>query len=191
MEGKWRPRSERASDIVRLASDAAHAPVVISAVARRELEDLAGNIASFLAHTSELTATATQVEHLIATAEKRAEGGFIQWLKVLFGAPSREQCLDEAVSLLDSVRLRMDSLALLSTDVRQGIEDTQTWVDALQDSIPALPAGEAQDSARARVTDLKAMVANGHNTFSPYADLAEKSETLQGWALRAQRSLEA
>lgn len=191
MKGKWKPRSERASDIVRLASDAAQAPVVISAVARRELEDLAGNIASFLAHTSELTATAAQVEHLIATAEKRAEGGFIQWLKVLFGAPSREQCLDEAVSLLDSVRLRMDSLALLSTDVRQGVEDTQTWVDALQDSIPALPAGEAQDSARARVMDLKAMVANGHNTFSPYADLAEKSETLQGWALRAQGSLEA
>lgn len=191
MEGKWKPRSERASDIVRLASDAAQAPVVISAVARRELEDLAGNIASFLAHTSELTATATQVEHLIATAEKRAGGGFIQWLKVLFGAPSREQCLNEAVSLLDSVRLRMDSLALLSMDVRQGVEDTQTWVDALQDSIPALPAGEAQDSARARVMDLKAMVANGHNTFSPYADLAEKSETLQGWALRAQGSLEA
>ena len=191
MEGKWKPRSEHASDIVRLASDAAQAPVVISAVARRELEDLAGNIASFLAHTSELTATATQVENLIATAEKRAEGGFIQWLKVLFGAPSREQCLTEAMTLLDSVRLRMDSVALLAAGVRQGIEDTQTWIDALQDAAPSLPSEEAREAARVRVMDLKAMVANGHNTFSPYAYLTEKSETLQAWSVRAQRSLEA
>lgn len=191
MERKWRPCPERTSDIIRLASDPTQAPKVISVVARRELEDLASDIASFLAHTAELTITATQVERLIATAEKRAEGGFIQWLKVFFGAPSREQCLDEAMRLLDSVRLRMGSLALLATDVRHGIEDTQAWADALQESIPALPAGEAQDSARARVMDLTAMVANGHNTFSPYADLAEQSETLQTWALRAQRALEA
>lgn len=191
MESKWEPRSLRASDIIRLASDPAQAPTVISAVARTELSDLGADIESFLAHTSALTDTATAVERLISTAEERSRGGFVQWLKVLFGAPSREQCLTEAMTLLDSVRLRMDSLALLAAGVRQGIEDTQTWIDALQDAAPSLPGKEAREAARVRVMDLKAMVANGHNTFSPYADLTEKSETLQAWSVRAQRSLEA
>ena len=191
MEGKWKPRTQRASDITRLAGNPAHAPTVISAIGRTELDDLSVSIESFLSHTSALTTTATSVESLISTAEERTRGGFIQWLKVLFGAPSRETCLREAVTLLDSVRLRMDSLALLAADVRKSIEDTQTWIDALQDAIPTLPDGEAQEMARTRMMDLKAMVANGHNTFSPYADLTEKSEALQSWSLRAQRSLSA
>lgn len=190
MTGKCELRRGRADDIVRLASNADQAPTVISAVARQELQALATNIESFLANTSELSTSASRVEALISTAEERGKGGFTQWLKVLFGAPSHEQCLTEALSTLNTVRLRMDSLALLAADVRRGIEDAQTWADALQDSIPSLPEGMARDSARARVMDLKAMIANGENTFSPYANLSEKSETLQAWSLRAQRSLE-
>lgn len=191
MNGKWEVRKGRADDIVRLASNADQAPTVISAVARREVLALTDSIESFLASTSRLSASASRVENLISTAEERGKGGFLQWLKTLLGAPSREQCLAQAITILDSVRLRMDSLTLLAADVRQGIEDTQVWTDALQDAIPALPEGMARDSARARVMDLKAMIANGENTFSPYANLSEKSEALQAWSLRAQRSLGA
>lgn len=191
MNEKWKPRVERASDIRNLASDPEKAPLVISAIARRDIQNLTGDIQSFLTHTSDLTTTAKKVEGLISTAEDRGRGGLIQWFKSLFGAPSREQCLAEALPLLDNLRLRMDSLALLAADVREGIEDTQTWIDALQDATPALPGNAAKDAARSRIMDLKAMVANGENTFSPYSDLSEKSEALQGWSLRAQNSLEA
>lgn len=190
MEEKWNPRTLRASEVIRLASRAEQAPVLISAVGRTELLGLTGDIDSFLRHTSELSTTASRVEDLISTAEERAKGGFIQWLKVLFGAPSRERCLSEAFDLLDGVRLRMDSLAMLAADVREGMDGTQAWIDGLQDAIPDLPEGETQEAARSRVMDLKAMVANGDNTFSPYADLSEKAETLQAWSLRARNSLE-
>lgn len=190
MTEKWKPCKERAADIERLASEPEKSPLVISAIARRDIQDLADNIESFLAHTSTLTTTASKAEELISTAEKRARGGLLQWIKVLFGALSREQCLAEALPLLDSIRLRMDSLAMLATDVREGIEDSQIWIDALQDSGPRLPGDAAREAARSRVRDLKAMVANGENTFSPYANLTEKAEALQAWSLRAQNSLE-
>lgn len=189
MTGKCGFREERASDIARLASNPEQAPLVISAVARSELADLTASIESFLAHTSALTATTEKVEHLISVAERRARGGFIQWVKVLFGAPSREQCLSEAVASLDSVRLRMDSLASIASDVRESIRVVQSWIDGLQDAVPALPGRQAQDAARARVMDLKAMVANGDNAFSPYSELTEKSEALQAWSVRAQAAL--
>lgn len=191
MFGKRELRQGRADDIARLASNTDQAPTVISAVARKELQSLTADIESFLANTSTLSASASRVETLISTAEERGQGGFVQWVKVLFGAPTREQCLTEALSTLDTVRLRIDSLAMLAIDVQKGIEDTQTWIDALQDAIPSLPEGSPRDAARSRVMDLKAMVANGENTFSPYANLAKKSEALQAWSLRAQNSLEA
>lgn len=131
------------------------------------------------------------MEYLVSTAEERGRGGFIQWVKVLFGAPSREECLAEALSFLDSVRLRMDSLALLSTDVQQGMDNIQTWADALMHAIPSLPEGEPREEAHGRIRDLKAMVANGHNTFSPYMNLTGKAEALQSWSLRAQNALES
>ena len=189
MQNKRERWFARASDIARLARNPEQAPLAISAVARSELKDLTENIESFLTHTSALTATAEKVEYLISVAEERARGGFIQWVKVLFGAPSRKQCLSDAVALLDSVRLRMDSLALIATDVREGIRVIQPWIDGLQDAVPALPDEQAREAARARVMDLKAMVANGDNAFSPYSDLMEKSEALQSWSVRAQEAL--
>lgn len=183
-------RRGRASDIVRLASDAERAPMALSAIGREEVTDLSTLIESFMAQTSPLTASAARVEALISTAEERAGGGVIQWLKVLFGAPSRERCLVDAQELMDGIRLHMDALAVLASDVRDRIENMQVWIDALQDATPSLPE-EVRGTARMRLQDLKAMVANGENTYSPYARLSEKTESLQGWALRAQRAMDA
>lgn len=188
MFSKSELRKGRAEDIARLTRDPERAPLGLFALARTEADTLTTQLRSFLSTASALTEITTQIEALISTTEERALGGIVQRIKLLLGAPTRELCIGKAVSLLDPMRLRLDSLAILATDVHESVQDLQVWADALRDAAPTLPEC-IRDSALGRAGELEAMIANGENALSSYAGLASKSEPLRMWALLAQRSL--
>lgn len=138
MNGKLELRKERAEDIARLTRDPERAPLVLFALARTEADALTTQLGSFLSTASALMDITTQIEALISSTEERALGGILQRIKVLLGAPTRELCISKAVNLMDPMRLRMDSLAILATDVHESVQDLQVWVDALRDAAPTL-----------------------------------------------------
>lgn len=178
----------RAEEIARLTRDPDRAPLTLFALARTEAETLTTQLSSFLSTTSALTDLTSQIEELIPATEERGLWGILQRLKVLLGAPTRETCIAHAISLLDPMRLHLDSLAILATDVHESVQNLQIWVDALRNAAPTLSKG-IRDSALERAGELETMIVNGENALSSYAGLAEKSETLRMWALLTQRTL--